>query len=365
MAEHFGVYIDQKWAKGSGAPFTSYNPATGASLWHGQAASSAEVEAAIRSAQAALPSWANRTVKERFGYLEAFTEHVRNSKNHLAETISKETGKPLWDSAGEVDAMIHKTKISFEAYEKRCPEMTRDLSYYQSITRHRPHGTVAVFGPYNFPGHLPNGHIIPALLAGNTIVFKPSELTPLTAEATLLLWEKVDLPTGVLNLVQGGRETGQVLIHHPDIQGLFFTGSYPTGQYLSSLFGQHPEKMLALEMGGNNPLIIGEIDDLQAAAYLIFQSAFLSSGQRCTCARRLIVPDSPLTEKLLQILIDMIRHVTIGCYDQKPEPFMGPLITEKHAEHILLAQEQLLAKGGSPLSSPSNCRKEKPFFPQD
>ena len=105
--------------------------------------------------------------------------------------------------------------------------------------------------------------------------------------------------------------------------------------------------MLALEMGGNNPLIIGEIDDLQAAAYLIFQSAFLSSGQRCTCARRLIVPDSPLTEKLLQILIDMIRHVTIGCYDQKPEPFMGPLITEKHAEHILLAQEQLVAKWGA------------------
>lgn len=359
---HKGLFVNQEWREGSGPLFSSYNPAAGALLWQGKGASAADVDSAVHSAQEALHAWSLLRLKERFAYLEEFCRLLRNDQRSFAEIISKETGKPLWDSLGETEAMINKGKISLGAYEGRCAELTREQPHAHSITRHRPIGAVAVLGPYNFPGHLPNGHIMPALLAGNTVVFKPSDLTPLVAEETLRLWEKAGLPKGVLNLVQGGKETGEALAHHPGIQGLFFTGSYQTGQSLSTFYGTHPAKILALEMGGNNPLVVGEISDLQAASYAIVQSAFLSSGQRCTCARRLILPDTRVGEELLQTLIAMIGSISVGPYDQKPEPFMGPLITKNHAQHLLTSQEELHSKGGKILCEMRPLQQGLPFL---
>jgi succinylglutamic semialdehyde dehydrogenase len=348
-SEHTSLFINNQWKPGTGPLFASYNPANGERLWQGDAASSQDVDEAVRCAQQASAEWSSLLFEERIPYLNAFKEILRDSQQTLATIISKETGKPLWDASNEVTSMINKIAISIDAYHQRCAPIVNDQTPIHSWTRHRPHGVVAVFGPYNFPGHLPNGHIIPALLAGNTVVFKPSELTPLVAEETLRCWQKVNLPKGVLNLVQGGRDTGQALLHHPAIQGLFFTGSYQTGKFLSEYFGSQPSKILALEMGGNNPLVIGQIQDLQAAAYLTIQSAYLSSGQRCTCARRLIVPQSTQGEAFLQVLVKMIGTLTIGPYDQVPEPFMGPVITEAHAHRLLDAQEKLKSKGGESL----------------
>jgi succinylglutamic semialdehyde dehydrogenase len=349
MLEHASVLMNNQWKFGSGALFSSHNPATGEIIWQGKEALKPDVDQAVHHAQQAFETWSNLLIDERSRFLSDFSEVLRDSQQDLAEVIAKETGKTLWDSLNEVEAMINKVSISLEAYGWRCAGMIRDLPYARSMTRHRPHGVLAVLGPYNFPGHLPNGHIIPALLAGNTIVFKPSELTPLVAEATLKLWQKVNLPPGVINLVQGGRETGQALIHHPDIQGILFTGSYATGHLLSQLFASQPAKILALEMGGNNPLVIGAVEDLRAAAYMIIQSAYLSSGQRCTCARRLIIPNTSLGDQLTQVLIEMIKGISIGPYHQIPEPFMGPVISEKHAQAILEAQENLKSQGGKPL----------------
>lgn len=357
-----GLFVNQEWRESAGAPFSSYNPATGELLWQGKGASPSDVDSAVQSAQVALHGWAQLGLWERFAYLEEFGRLLRNSQRSFAEIISKETGKPLWDSMGETEAMINKGKISLEAYEARCAELTREQPHAHSMTRHRPIGPVAVLGPYNFPGHLPNGHIMPALLAGNTVVFKPSELTPLTAQETLLLWEKAGLPKGVLNLVQGGKETGEALSRHPGIQGLFFTGSYSTGQSLATFYGSQPAKILALEMGGNNPLVVGEISNLQAASYVILQSAFLSSGQRCTCARRLIIPDTTLGEELLQTLIRMIGSISVGPYDQNPEPFMGPLITKSHAQLVLTSQEELRSKGGKILCAMRPLEQGLPFL---
>lgn len=362
IKERKGLLIDQEWLEGSGGRFSSHNPATGELLWQGKGASPTDVDAAVQSALEASRQWANVSIRERFRYLAEFSQLLRSSQARFSEIISMETGKPLWDSMGEVEAMIHKSQLSLDAYERRCAELKREQPHAHSITRHRPHGTVAVLGPYNFPGHLPNGHIMPALLAGNTIVFKPSELTPLAAEETLALWQSAGLPKGVLNLVQGGIETGKALVNHPRIQGLFFTGSYQTGRHLSASFGADPAKILALEMGGNNPLVVGQISDLQAAAYIILQSAFLSSGQRCTCARRLIIPDTWLGEELLQTLIKMIERITIGPYTQKPEPFMGPVITEIQAEKLLHSQEALLSKGGKVLHGMRTLPQGKTFL---
>lgn len=345
---HPALYVQNTWLNGSGECFSSCDPATGELLWKGFSADQANVDQAVAAAQTAKSTWAQLTLEARSLYLQAFATELKNRQTALAKTISSEVGKPLWESLSEVAAMIQKVAISIEAQLDRC--RTREYPHPLGIqaTRHRPHGVVAIFGPFNFPGHLPNGHIVPALLAGNTVVFKPSECAPLVAEEIIRCWEKASLPSGVLNMVQGGKNTGICLANHPNIDGIFFTGSYSTGKQLSSLFAADPGKILALEMGGNNPLIVDEISDFEAAAYTIIQSAYLTSGQRCTCARRLIILEKQIP-LLLPALISQIKKIRVGHYTEQPEPFMGPVISSKTAKNLLLTQEQLIQKNSTPL----------------
>ncbi|MCE1848498.1 aldehyde dehydrogenase family protein, partial [Enterobacter hormaechei] len=210
---------------------------------------------------------------------------------------------------------IGKAAISIEAWEQRTGESETIMPDGRALLRHRPHGVMAVFGPYNFPGHLPNGHIIPALIAGNTLVFKPSELTPMTAEETVKLWEKAGLPAGVLNLVQGARSTGTALLEDKQIDGVLFTGSANTGFHFHRMLGGQPEKMLALEMGGNNALIVDACDDIDAAVYTIVQSAFISAGQRCTCARRLLVKNGAHGDAVIKRLVEVTERIVPSHWD--------------------------------------------------
>jgi len=236
-----------------------------------------------------------------------------------------------------------------KAYNDRTGTSESDVAGGHAVLRHRPHGVVAVFGPYNFPGHLPNGHIVPALLAGNTVVFKPSELTPGVAELTVKLWEKAGIPDGVINLVQGASATGKSLASHPGIDGLFFTGSSTVGHLLHKQFGGQPEKILALEMGGNNPLIVQDVADVDGAVHHALQSAFLSAGQRCTCARRLLVPKGKKGDAFLDRLVEVSSRIKVGEFDADPQPFMGSVISAEAAEKLLAAQSSLLEKGGKSL----------------
>ncbi len=326
----------------------SINPATNEIVWQGLAATSAQVDAAVRDARRAFESWADLTVEQRIPFLESFADHLKDRLETLADAISRETGKPHWEAISEVNAMIQKIPLSIEAYYVRCTERIREQGAALSLTRHKPHGVLAVFGPFNFPGHLPNGHIVPALLAGNAIVFKPSEYAPLTAEITKQCWEAAGLPDGVLTLVQGGRDTGAWLAAHPGLDGLLFTGSWSTGHLFSEQWASQPGKLLALEMGGNNPLVVTAVNDLPAAAYLIIQSAYLTAGQRCSCARRLIVLDA-VAEPLLRELKAMLALVKVGPFTERPEPFMGPVISHATAQRLLESQATLLRQGGKPL----------------
>ncbi|WP_372862060.1 succinylglutamate-semialdehyde dehydrogenase, partial [Pseudoalteromonas sp.] len=215
--------------------------------------------------------------------------------------------------------------------------------------RHKPHGVVAIFGPYNFPGHLPNGHIVPAILAGNTVVFKPSELTPHVAQFTLELWLKAGLPAGVINLVQGELETGKALASHQDIDGLFFTGSSNTGHLLHKQFAGHPGKILALEMGGNNPLVVKDVADVSAAVHDIIQSGFITSGQRCTCARRLFIEKSANGDAILEKLISATKNILVDDSFADDQPFMGAMISEKAALGMVAAQADLVKQGAEVL----------------
>jgi succinylglutamic semialdehyde dehydrogenase len=296
-----------------------------------------------------FPAWARTPFEQREQLVKRFAALLEEHKSSLAAVISRETSKPRWETLTEVQAMIGKVAISLQAYQARTGVSQTAMADGASVLRHRPHGVLAVFGPYNFPGHLPNGHIVPALLAGNTVVFKPSELTPQTAEETLKLWQQAGLPDGVLNLVQGGRETGEALAASADIDGLLFTGSAGTGYHLHRQLAGQPEKILALEMGGNNALIIDQIEDRDATVNLAIQSAFISAGQRCTCSRRILVKRGSEGDAFIERLVQVASALRVGRWDAEPQPFMGGVISSAAAEKMLAAQHHLLALGGNAL----------------
>ena len=343
------LYIRGVWIQGHGDEFESAQPVTGDVVWSGTSASFEDIDAAVREARDAFLEWRSTPFGDRQAIVEAFGKELEANKEPLAHQIGLETGKPLWESRTEVAAMIGKIGISINAYHDRTGHSESDVPAGHAVLRHRPHGVVAVFGPYNFPGHLPNGHIVPALLAGNTVVFKPSELTPGVAELTARLWEKAGLPGGVLNLVQGAAITGKALSAHPGVDGLFFTGSSTVGHLLHRQFGGQPEKILALEMGGNNPLIVQDVANIDGAVHHALQSAFLSAGQRCTCARRLLVPEGEQGDRFLNRFVSVVSQITVGEFDADPQPFMGSVISSHAADKLLEAQQSLLQKGAQSL----------------
>lgn len=342
-------YIAGTWLEGQGSTFDSINPATLEIIWTGRAATALETQQAVQAAHRALPAWTELTLEQRIYYLHAFGEKIKQYRQSLAETISIDHGKPLWEALTEVSSVIGKIHISIEAYQERCPHKTLpEKEDAQGQLHFKPHGVSAVLGPFNFPAHLANGHIIPALLAGNTVVYKPSELTPRVAQFILRCWDEAGLPPGVINGIQGGKETAQDLLQQ-DIQAVYFTGSYPTGKIIHRTFSERPDILLALEMGGNNSLIIEPVSNIQAAVYTTLLSALLTSGQRCTCARRLFIPNTAWGQEFLKQLTAAFQQVVIGAYDSEPEPFMGPVIHPAHARHHLEAQEKLLTLGGKAL----------------
>ncbi|WP_087017593.1 succinylglutamate-semialdehyde dehydrogenase [Thaumasiovibrio subtropicus] len=345
-------WIAGEWVKGEGAAMQSINPYSEARVWQGDSASPEQVSLAVAAARAAFLQWRQTSVDERYALVNRFAELVETHSEEIARTIAEETGKPLWESRTEAAAMKGKIAISKRAFEERTGERAKSLGDTAAVLRHRPLGVLAVFGPYNFPGHLPNGHIVPALLAGNTIVFKPSELTPKMGELAIKLWQQAGLPAGVVNLVQGDKSTGQALASHTGIDGLLFTGSAHTGHLLHQQFAGQPGKMLALEMGGNNPLVVsshcGEVD---AVVYTIIQSAFISAGQRCTCARRLYLPNGEIGDAIVSRLVQATKAIQIGGPFDEPAPFMGPQISSVAADGIMAAQQRLLELGAAPLLS--------------
>ncbi|MBY5922435.1 succinylglutamate-semialdehyde dehydrogenase [Ferrimonas balearica] len=342
-------FIGGQWCEGQGPEFTSVNPANGEVIWRGLGATADQVEQAVNAARAAQLEWFLGGLGKRVAVIEAFKDQLESNKESIAQVIADETGKPLWETRTEAAAMIGKIGLSLKAYNERTGVSENQAPAGRAVLRHKPHGVVAVFGPYNFPGHLPNGHIVPALIAGNTVVLKPSELTPKVSELVLQLWRAAGLPDGVINLVQGEVETGKALAGHPDIDGLFFTGSSRTGHLLHEQYAGQPGKILALEMGGNNPLIVREVGDERAAVHDIIQSAFISSGQRCTCARRLYLPRTEQGDRILSKLLAATARIRVGEQDADPAPFMGSMISEAAAKGMVAAQEKLVSLGAEAL----------------
>ncbi len=340
------LYIAGEWREGSGLVMISRSPARGDEIWKGRAATEADVDAAVQAAREAFLDWSLKPLEERIAVVRRYGEILADNKETIGALIADETGKVAWDALGEAGAMAGKIEISIKSYTERTGSRESVNGAMRSRLSHRPHGVMAVFGPYNFPGHLPNGHIVPALIAGNTVVFKPSELTPAVAEKMVSYWDAAGLPAGVLNLVQGARDTGVALAASHHIDGLLFTGSAATGRLLARQLSDRPEVILALEMGGNNALIVDDVEDLRAAAVMTINSAFISSGQRCTCARRLIVPYGERGDAFLAMLMKAMDGITLGTGEGA---YMGPVISQSAAKNILKAQADLMEQGAKAL----------------
>ncbi|MCF8707748.1 succinylglutamate-semialdehyde dehydrogenase [Rhizorhapis sp. SPR117] len=336
----------------------STEPATGATLWSGTIS---DIDAEIARARAAWPAWAAQPLSYRIETMRRFGNMVRSKNDKLADLIARETGKPIWEALTEVDAVIGKVEISISAYSERTGQKRLEGAMGdRSAVRHKPHGVMAVLGPYNFPAHLPNGHIVPALIAGNAVVFKPSEKTPAVGELLVELYHSAGVPDDLVRCIIGGPEQGRALTAHEDVNGILFTGSAQTGIAINTQFAARPDKILALEMGGNNPIVVWDTADVHTAAIMVVQSAFMSAGQRCTAAKRLIVKDS-LYDAVVGEVKKIADRLIVGEPHSQPTPFMGPVIDNQAADGLTESFLILMSNGGKPIKHMVRPIDGRPF----
>jgi succinylglutamic semialdehyde dehydrogenase len=295
-----------------------------------------EVATAVARARRAFPAWRDAGFEARAAVLRRFRDLARESIEELARLIAREMGKALWDARAEAALIASKVDLTLE----------HGMAFAAPIeagggarAEHLPRGVLGVLGPFNFPAHLPNGHIVPALATGNTVVFKPSDLAPATGDWMARAWSRTGLPEGVLEIVQGRAETGRALALHPDVDGVLFTGSYGVGRALAQALLWQPGKLLALEMGGKNAIVVLADADLDLAVAESALSICATTGQRCSCASRLFVARGVI-EEFTERLVRVLRGVRSGP-PLEPGVFMGPLVSQ--AAHAKLLRYRALA----------------------
>ena len=311
---------------------------------------------AVRSAREALPAWSRWPAEKRHAVLRRYKAIVEDRKAEIADLICRETGKVMWEAVGEAAALGAKVDITLD--DSPDGPMRRVLGYSSplSATREgrcwfRPHGVMAVLGPFNFPMHLANGHIVPALATGNTVVLKPSDKAPACGQLITELFlqalkdEGWDGPPGVVNCVQGAVQAAKALATHDGIDGILFTGSWQAGRAILEANLDRPGRIVALEMGGNNPAVVLPDADLRQAAIEIARCAFNTAGQRCTCTRRAII-HRDVAHKLIPAIAKAAGSLVIGEPDAQHPVFMGPLINAASRDAAIAAQRRWANAGG-------------------
>lgn len=342
----------------STAEIVSYEPATGAELWRGPVG---DVDEAVHRARRAWPAWAAQSLSTRMELTRRFANEVRKEADKFATLIARETGKPLWEARTEVESVVGKVEISIRAYAERTAQRKLDSAMGgTAAVRHKPHGVMAVLGPYNFPAHLPNGHIIPALIAGNAVIFKPSEKTPAVGELLIQCFHRAGIAAAVVQVLQGGPDIGQALVAHEGIDGILFTGSAHAGIAINRKLALRPDKIVALEMGGNNPIVVWDTPKITDAAVLIVQSAFTTAGQRCSAARRLIVKAS-MYDAIIAEVKSLTDRLIVGAPFDEPAPFMGPVIDNVAADGLTESFLYLLGNGGKAIKHVQRPHGDLPF----
>lgn len=351
--EYKGNYIGGKFTydNTSGTVFNSHDPGRPTELIGTFVESESDTKYAIEVAKESLSEWATLSIDKRKEIVLRYKNLLERNRNKLSLLISRETGKPLWEANIEVGSMIAKIDIMINEALKFVKDFKIRLNK-DSVgwCRFKPIGVLAVLGPFNFPGHMPNGHFIPALLLGNTVIFKPSEDTPAVGQFLAELFDQARIPQGVFSLVQGGANVGRILCKSKYIDGILFTGSYETGKEIKKNTLHDPKKIIALEMGGKNPTIVANDANIDNAVYETLISCFLTTCQRCSSTSRIILLEK-IASKFIKRFVNLAKKLTIGYFNENP--FMGPLINknavEKYTKYNRIAIEEnndILLHGG-------------------
>ncbi|KXX66093.1 betaine-aldehyde dehydrogenase [Marichromatium gracile] len=316
------------------ASFATINPADGSVLAEVQTSDAAEIEAAVASARAGQRVWAGYTAVERARVLQRAVALLRERNDALAELETRDTGKPLSETLA-VDIVTGADVLEYYAGLAAAIEGTqiplRETSFV--YTRREPLGVVAGIGAWNYPIQIALWKSAPALAAGNAMVFKPSEITPLSALELAAIYTEAGLPDGVFNVVQGDGAVGAMLTAHPGIDKVSFTGGVDTGKRVAAAATGSTLKEVTMELGGKSPLIVGEDADLALAADVAMMANFYSSGQVCTNGTRVFVPTARLAEFEAAVL-ERVARIRVGD-PLDPETNFGPLVGFEHMAQVL------------------------------
>ncbi|HEY6178430.1 MAG TPA: aldehyde dehydrogenase family protein, partial [Kofleriaceae bacterium] len=304
----------------------------------------AAVGDAVAAAAAAQPAWARLTVAERAGTLERFKQAITARADALAEAIVLETGKLRSEARAEIQTLINRFDLARGAV---AAEATGGAIAPGEQLRYQPLGVVGVIGPFNFPLHLCHAHVIPALLTGNTVVVKPSDLTPLCGQRYAEAVQAANLPAGVVNLVIGTGEVGAALVEQAAVRGLCFTGSWPVGRRILAASLDRPELLVALELGGKNTCVVLEDCALRQAVHEVVVGGYLSAGQRCTGTERVLV-HRKIADRFVAALAAVVRELRFGHPDD-PTVFAGPLVSQAALAKVEAALEAARRAGAEPV----------------
>ncbi len=306
-------------------------------LWQ-MAVDYSHVEPVVNSATRGYKFWRALPVAERIPFLKRYQEQLLAKKDLIAEAISLESGKPLWEATGEVNSVIGKVDITIKESLPRI----KDKSYPEIMPRttghlfYKPLGPTLIIGAFNFPCHLANTQILSALITGNSIIFKPSEKVAYSAQLLTNCFHEAGFPKGVVNLIQGDGETARRLLNEKAIKGIYFTGSKEIGSSILKNTYQDFSKLVALELGGKNPAILHKDANLENALAELISGAFLTTGQRCTSTSTIIIHRS-IMDEFISRYHEVAKKIIIDHpIDHKEEPLMGPLVDQRALENYLL-----------------------------
>ncbi len=338
-----GNYFAGRWVRPKrGTELISEDPGD---LFHpvGRAIISLDpLAAAVDAAEKAFVPWAALPMEKRIAKIRLFQKELKRRSAVLTPLIAREAGKPLAEAVREVERLIAKAdEVLSEGLKLVRGYSVAPSKGLRGECIWRPLGVMAVIGPFNFPAHTSASHLIPALVMGNTVIFKPSEYTPFVGQLMTEAAHAAGFPKGVFNLMQGGSELGAALVAHPKITGVLFTGSTAAGQAIRESAVAAPQKILALEMGGKNAAWVLDNADLDLAAREIATAAYSMSGQRCNATSRVLV-HRKVVKPFLEKFLACVDRVSIG-YSLEPV-VMGPLISHdavaKYQNYMKLAREE-------------------------
>ena len=354
-----GDYVGGRFLEPAGQPVASVNPARAGAVVLATAASPDRIALACDAAAEAAGGWARLGLEQRAAHLARFRAALSERAAELAEAITLETGKLRSEAAAEVGSLLARFDLVRKLVERDLPDRVVPGRPAEKL-RHHPLGVVGVIGPFNFPLHLCHAHVIPALMTGNAVVVKPSEVTLLSGQRYAEAAHDAGLPPGVFNLVQGGAAAGAALAAHPAVRGVCFTGSFKVGRILQERLLDRPEVLLALEMGGKNAAIVLDDADLHQAAHEIVLGGYLTSGQRCTATERVLV-QRDLAPGLVQALRVLVSALRFGDPDDRAS-FAGPMTTAAGRARVVAALEKARAGGADPVVEGAAAHASDRFF---